>query len=113
MTHRIGIGVTILLFWTIAALLVIGVDRIPLKLAAIVICAFAYMKLFGRTATLDHALFVGMAWLLLDIVAEMSATHTFGSGWFRLTGSPTTPMLRSVMFFGWIAAPALFARCDT
>src|SRR5213596_261218 len=108
---------SVLLFWAVAAALVFWADRalsspaggVTVKTAAIVLVAFAYMRLTAREATLDHALFVGVTWLLLTIAAELLATRHFGRSWFELLGSPNSA-LRNILLFAWIGAPALFAR---
>ncbi len=107
----------VLLFWGLAALLVIAVQgRFPappvacaaIQMVTIVAVALAYMKVAASEATIDHALFVGTAWLVLSIVTELAmAAHT-GHGWFEIIGSPTSS-LRNVLMFAWILAPALFA----
>ena len=82
---------------------------VGLKAAAIVAVAFAYMRLTARKATLDHALFVGVTWLVFSIVAELLFTRRLGHSWFELLGSPDSA-LRNILMFAWIGAPALFAR---
>ena len=98
-----------LLFFVVAAVLVATATRSEVKVAAIVITSFAYMRV-ARTPTVQHALFVGTAWLALAIATEMIATATSGHGWFSLCGTPSSPMTRDVMLCAWLAAPALFAR---
>ena len=108
---------SVLFFWAAAAVLVLWADRtitwpvggVLLKTLAIVLVAFAYMRLAVREATLDHALFVGVTWLLLAIGAELLLTRHFGRSWFELLGSPDSA-LRNILMFAWIGAPALFAR---
>src|SRR5437016_855913 len=112
-----GILSGVLLYWAMAAALVLGADRtltssaarVGVKGAAIVLVAFAYMRLTAREATLDHALFVGVTWLVLSIAAELLLTRRFGRNWFDLLGSPDSA-LRNVLMFAWIGAPALFVR---
>lgn len=109
----------IVLFWVALAILVIAVDRnvspgapvtgATVKVFVIAAIAFIYMRGVGRRATLDHALVVGVAWLLLAIVAEMTMTASRPRGWFELLGSPDSA-LRNVVMIAWIAVPALFAR---
>ena len=108
---------SVLFFWAVAAALVFWADRtlssprvgVAVKTLAIVLVAFAYMRLTAREATLDHALFVGVTWLLLTIGAELLVTQHFGRSWFELLGSPDSA-LRNILLFAWIGAPALFAR---
>jgi hypothetical protein len=120
-THRKGhLAKTlalVVLFWCLAAFLVIALHRIipapPIACAAlqalsIVAVALVYMKFATSEAAIDHALFAGTTWLVLSIVAELAmAAHT-GHGWFEIIGSPASP-LRNVLMFTWIFAPALFA----
>ena len=107
----------VMLFWAVAAALVVFVDRVfstpaagvTFKTSAIVLVAFAYMRLTAPEVTLDHALFVGVTWLLLSIVAELLVTRYFRRSWFVLVGSPDSA-LRNILMFAWIGAPAIFAR---
>lgn len=102
-----------LLFWIAAALLVLAthgfVDPYSLaagavlKLGAIVVAAFLYIRFTARNATVDHAVFVGVAWLMLDIISELTLR-------VDLLGSTAAPAMRNLMLVTWIAAPALFAR---
>jgi hypothetical protein len=120
-THRKGhLAKTlalVVLFWCLAAFLVIAVHRIipapaiacaVLQTLAIVAVALVYMKMATREATIDHALFAGTTWLVLSIVAELLIAARIGHGWFEIIGSPASP-LRNVLMFAWILAPALFA----
>lgn len=104
-------------FWGVAALVVIALHRIlptppvacaTLQALAIVATALVYMKFAAGEATIDHALFVGAAWLVLSIVAELVIAEHVGHGWFEIIGSPASA-LRNVLMFAWILAPALFA----
>jgi hypothetical protein len=99
----------VLLYWAIAAALVVADARLTVKAAVIVLTAFAYMRLTARDPSLDHALFAGVTWLALSIVAELLLTRHLGRGWFDLLGSPDSA-LRNILMFAWIGAPALFAR---
>jgi hypothetical protein len=118
LTRRMPVTLSIvLLFWAAAAALVFAADRtlpsprvgVAVKTLAIILIAFAYMRLSAREATLDHALFVGVTWLLLTIAAELLVTRHFGRSWFELLGSPDSA-LRNILMFAWIGAPALFAQ---
>jgi hypothetical protein len=112
-----GVLSGVLLYWAIAAVLVLAADRallspaarVGIKAGAIILTAFAYMRLTARDATLDHALFAGVTWLVLSIAAELLLTRHFGRGWFDLLGSPDSA-LRNILMFAWIGAPAIFAR---
>jgi len=107
------------LFWAGAAAMVILTDQIVgsgspvvstiLKVVAIVVAAFVYMRLAAQEATLDHALFGGVVWLFLAIAGEIAMTMLFHRGWYLLLGSPASA-LRNVVMFAWVIAPALFAR---
>ena len=109
----------VVLFWAAAALLVIAADRTispisagggaAVKVCAMLAIALAYMRLVEPEASLDHALFVGVTWLVLAIVGEIVMTAHSGRGWFELLGSPQSA-LRNVVMLAWVAAPALFAR---
>jgi hypothetical protein len=107
----------VVVFWCLAAFLVIALRRIiptpaiacaALQTLAIVAVALVYMKLATREATIDHALFTGTTWLVLSIVAELAMAEHTGHGWFEIIGSPASG-LRNVLMFAWILAPALFA----
>ena len=53
---------------------------------------------------------VGIAWLILAIVAEIAISSRLGHGWYALIGTPDHPLLRNLFLFVWVFAPALFAR---
>lgn len=101
-------------FWAAAALLSAAAHSlfrsapaaavVVLKAAVILVVACVYMRIVASSATLDHALFTGVTWLLLAIFADV-ATHTR----FELLGPPASAM-RNVLMFAWVMAPALFAR---
>jgi hypothetical protein len=104
----------VFLFWLAAAVLVAAchVELDPLSpsgsavaiIAVIVGASWAYTRLCAPCAGVSHALGVGIAWLVLTIVTEM------GCGRYALLGAPNHPLLRNLFLFGWIFAPALFAR---
>ena len=116
--HHVALtGAMVIVFWAAAALLVAAAHQIAppaaalaLKIAAIVAIGFAYMRLTAPEATLDHALLVGASWLVLGIVAEIIMTTSHPRGWFELLGTPDKPVMRDVLLFAWVAAPAAFAR---
>ena len=105
--------------WIAAALLVgianselasSPVAAVVIEVLAIVIMAAAYMRIAAPEATLDHALFVGTAWVLLAIVTELIMTAESGRQWFALLGRPENGGLRCVLLIAWLIAPALFVR---
>lgn len=110
----------VLLFWGLAAVPVIAIDAavdtltplgaIAVKIAAIVAVAWLYVRFTARNCSVDHALFVGLTWLLLDIATEIATTTYLGHGWFNLIGAPENHVIRDVLLFTWIGAPALFAQ---
>ncbi|HEX6642358.1 MAG TPA: hypothetical protein VF215_14655 [Thermoanaerobaculia bacterium] len=118
--HPVTIAVLVVLFWLGAAALVatahaeLDARSISgggvVSIAAIIGASYAYTHLCARTAEMPHALGVGIAWLVLAIVAEIVFTTRLGRGWYGLLGSPDRPMLRNIHLFVWIFAPALFAR---
>lgn len=79
-------------------------------IAAIVFAAWCYTRFCARHAGISHALGVGIAWLALGIAAELVMATRAGHGWYGVLGSPDRPLLRNVIFFVWIFAPAIFAR---
>ncbi len=99
----------VVLFWAMAAALVLAVPYDAVKGGLIVIAAFAYMRTM-RGATIDHALLVGAAWVVLAIVAEVFQASRSGSGWFNLVGSPAHPNARVMLLIAWVGAPSLFVR---
>ena len=122
MTESIHItrsAILLLLFWTLAAFLVIALHRlfegrspvacVASQTVAILGVALIYMKVATSNATIDHGLFVGAAWLVLAIVTELVVTAHTGRGWFEIIGSPASA-LRNILMFAWILGPALFAR---
>jgi hypothetical protein len=118
--HALTTAAFVTLFWIAAAALVVAahVDVDPLSpvagaaatIGAIVVTAYCYTRLVAQNAGATHALSVGIAWLALSIVAEITMTTHLGHAWFSLIGSPNRPLLRNVFLFAWIFAPALFAR---
>lgn len=118
--HPLTTGGLVVLFWALAAALVllvrIGIE--PLSpvggevavIGALVLTAAAYTRLVSRQAGVSHALGVGIAWLSLSIVTEVALATSVGHGWYSLLGSPDQPLLRNVCLFTWIFAPVLFAR---
>jgi len=105
--------------WIVAALLVAianselaasPVAAVVIEVLAILILAGAYMRIAVPEATLDHALFVGTAWVLLAIATELIMTARSGRQWFALLGTPANGGLRCVLLIAWLIAPALFVR---
>ncbi|HSP17411.1 MAG TPA: hypothetical protein VLV78_21890 [Thermoanaerobaculia bacterium] len=113
---RAGLAV---LCWTLAAVAVLMVHStfdpasphlaVILKSCSIVVAAFACIRLLPD-CTIDHALIIGVTWLLLAIIAEVAVSSSTGHAWFGLLGSPSTPYSRDVLLVVWTAAPAVFAR---
>ena len=118
--HAVTRAALIVIFWSVAALLVGMVHQridatspvvsVVMKVAAILIVAAAYIRLTASKTTLDHSLFVGTTWVLLDIATEIAVTTSSGRPWFALLGSPANGGLRCVLLIAWILAPALFIR---
>ena len=111
----------VLLFWLIAAVLVVAAHAIELRseaaravvtIAVLFATAFAYMRCSAGRSGVTHALGVGVAWLVLSIAVEIALAARLGHGWFSLLGSPSHPLLRNVILFVWIFAPAFFAYRD-
>jgi hypothetical protein len=105
--------------WIVAALLVAiansqlaasPVAAVIIEVLAILILAGTYMRIAVPEATLDHALFVGTAWVLLAIATELIMTARSGRQWFALLGSPGHGGLRCVLLIAWLIAPAVFVR---
>ena len=121
-THSLKVPACMAFFWIVAAMLVMAarltLDRVsPIASAAVTIAvilgaAYGYTRLAAQNAGVTHALSVGITWLVLSIVAELTIAARLGHGWFTLIGSPQHPLLRNVYLFVWIFAPALFARGD-
>ena len=118
--HQITTATFVVLFWAVAALAVCGTHRVldaaswqtsfAVKVGAIVVAGYAYIRFTARDATLHHGLGVGVMWLLFAIIAEVAIGAAGGTQWTVLLGAPSRPFLRNVMLFIWITAPALFAR---
>jgi hypothetical protein len=118
--HPLTRAILIVLFWAAGAIVVatVHIELDPLSatggavatIAAIVVAAFCYTRFCARQAGISHALGVGIVWLVLAIVTEMTLTSRLGHEWYDLIGSPDHPLLRNVFLFLWIFAPALFAR---
>lgn len=118
--HPVTTASLVVLFWAAAAIVVATahIELDPLSttggavatIAAIVVAAYCYTRFCARQAGVSHALGVGIAWLVLAIVTEMTLTSRLGHEWYDLLGSPDRPLLRNVFLFVWIFAPTLFAR---
>ncbi|MEO8035700.1 MAG: hypothetical protein ABI837_14790 [Acidobacteriota bacterium] len=119
--HHVATWVTlVVLFWAVAAALVMGVQEkigpvspiasVAVKVAVIVLAALAYIELTAHDATVDHAIVVGMAWLLLALMTEIGEATRLGHGWYELLGTPAHSVSRHIVIFTWLVAPALFAR---
>lgn len=118
--HPATTAALVVFFWIIAAVLVIAVHvgieprsaraGAVATIAVLILAAYAYSRFVAREAGISHALAVGTAWLTLSIVTEIAVTTRAGHAWFTLLGSPDRPLLRNVLLFVWVFAPALFAR---
>src|SRR6266498_2491443 len=74
----------VIIFWCIAAVLVTIVHQrtdatspvasVTGKVVVIVLIGAAYIRLTAARTTLDHALFVGTAWVLFGIATEITIT---------------------------------------
>lgn len=116
--HIVKTAVLVVLFWLVAASLVVALHLVlagssPVicvagQTLAILAAAFVYMRFAASVSSVDHALFAGAAWLVLAIAAEISMTAHTGHGWYVLIGSPASA-LRNILMFAWILAPALFS----
>jgi len=93
----------------VAAALVFASHFEAAKVCAIVITAFAYVRVM-REATLEHALLVGAAWLVFSIAVEIFEASATGHDWFDLIGSPAHPVERLFLLLAWVGAPSLFVR---
>jgi hypothetical protein len=115
-------AICIVVSWAIAAGLVLAANYWlepvspaidgAVKVGVLVLAGFGYMRIM-RESTLDHALLVGSAWLALAVVVEVFEASTTGRGWFDLIGSPSHPVIRTVLLIAWVGAPALFARNES
>ena len=118
--HQVTTAAFVVLFWGAAALAVVGVHEafdatiwqlaFALKVGAIVLAGWGYVRLTASDATLHHGLGVGVIWLLLAILSEIVMWAAGHRHWTILLGEQARPLLRSLMLFIWITAPALFAR---
>ena len=107
-------------FWAVTAWLVLMVDQrlahvgpaacLTAKIVIIITIALAYVRLGAHDATFDHALFTGIGWAVLSIIAEMIMVSNFNRSWHPLLGSPAQPVARDVLLLAWIGAPAMFSR---
>lgn len=104
-------AVLVFLFWALAAgIAAMSSGRAAVAIPAIAGAAYAYTRLCAKRAGVAHALGVGIAWLVLAIAAEVAVGGRMGRGWYGLIGSPERPLLRNILLFVWVFAPALFAR---
>ncbi len=118
--HPATTAALVVVSWMIAAALVLAVHveieprsaraSAVATIAVLIATAYAYSRFVARQAGVSHALGVGTAWLSLSIATEIAVTSSAGHAWFTLLGSPDRPLLRNVLLFAWVFAPALFAR---
>jgi hypothetical protein len=118
--HPLTTAVSAGLFWLAAAALagtaLVRVEPLSVPggwaaaIASVFLCAYGYTRLCARHAGITHALTVGIAWLVLAIVAEIAMTTHLGRGWYDLIGTPDRPLLRNTFLFVWVFAPACFAQ---
>lgn len=110
----------ILLFWLIAAGLVYTGHVViaprsrylgeAVALVSVVAVAWAYSRATAGDFGVSHALMAGIVWVSLAVAAEIAIGMHLGEGWYALLGQPDRPLLRNVMLFVWVFAPAFFAR---
>ena len=105
MARRVGF---VVLFWLIAAMLVVVTPSVALQSIEIIAVAFAYMAC--AKCDLHHALGAGVAWLVLGVIAELIAAAVTGHNRFALLGSPQHVGLHYALLFLWVASPAFFVR---
>ena len=119
--NRTATAIAVILpYWLVAALLIAAIDFLldPVSLAvavvakviSILLVAFAYMRIGAPEATIDQALFTGIAWGFLTIAVEVFAVTSLHRQWTPLLGSPAHTASRDLLLLVWIGAPALFAR---
>lgn len=118
--HRTTTAGLVILFWTCAAgAVAVAQTRLqPVSpaggaaatIAAILLAAYCYTRFCARYTGISHALGVGIAWLALGITTELLMAAHLRHEWNAVLGAPDRPLLRNVVFFVWIFAPALFAR---
>ncbi|MGA7616136.1 MAG: hypothetical protein WBX15_13250 [Thermoanaerobaculia bacterium] len=117
--HLVTTAVLVAIFWLPAAILVVGAHAAldaqsaagseTAALAGLGVIAYGYTRLVARESGVAHGIGVGIAWLLLSIVAELALRKT-AQGAVDLLGSPSRPFLRDICVLGWIFAPSLFVR---
>lgn len=118
--HAITRGLLMFLFWIAAAVLV-ATFHIELEsrseagstiagMASVAVVAYAYTRMCAPCAGTDHALSVGITWLLLAIIVEVTMTSRTGHGWYALIGTPAHPLLRNIFLFVWVFAPVALSR---
>ena len=107
-THTTAALSLVILFWAIAALGVAATQQITVKMVIILAAASAFAVL--TRVTIETALFTGVAWAMLSIIAEIVAATNLSQPWFALIGTPAHPLLRDLLLVTWIFAPSLFVR---
>jgi hypothetical protein len=113
-------AVLVLLFWAIAALLVIAAHvliepisakgAVAAKVLAIFVAAFAFIRVAAPSTTIDQAMLIGVAWLLLDIAVHLVSTRYFGWRWIAWIGVPGASIPHDLFLLSWVVAPTVFAR---
>ena len=107
-------------FWVVAAVGVITADQVlqPLsagaclaaKLGVIGLIAGMYMRFSARDATIERALFTGIAWATFSIAAELIIISRYDRSWYPFFGPPSNAAFRNVLLIAWIGSMTLFAR---
>ncbi len=118
--HLSTTGAMVILVWLVAAgAVAIAQTKLApsapaggaaVTIAAILLAAYCYTRFCARHCGISHALGVGIAWLGLGTLTELLMATHLGRGCYAVLGSPDRPLLRNMLFFVWIFAPALFAR---
>jgi hypothetical protein len=119
--HRsLSQALLVTLCWGVAATFVAAVHRAmdsdaprvasSAAIGGITLIAFCYIHFMSSDRSVTHALGVGIAWLVLSIVAELVAAATLHRRSYLVLGSPAHPLLRNLLLFVWVFSPALFAR---
>lgn len=106
--------------WAVAAGLVLMADQrlahvspgacLAAKVMIIITSALVCVRWGAGDATLERALFTGIGWAVLSIIAEMIVVSNFSQTWHPLIGSPAQPGYRDVLLLTWVGAPAMFTR---
>ncbi|HEX9163967.1 MAG TPA: hypothetical protein VF980_19830 [Thermoanaerobaculia bacterium] len=108
-----------ILWWSWAAAFVVMAQQtfgrtslaavIVAKAVVILLAGAAYVK-FARDCSVEHAIVVGAAWIVLSVAAELIVSTQTHHAWYGLLGPESSQVVRDLLLILWVASPAVSAR---